>query len=156
MSRFAVRLPAILLLAGLCLAVTLPSRAAAEIGERQREILNVLADQVKAWNDGDIEGYMEGYVHSDSLRFASGGDITYGWGAALERYEERYPSKSRMGTLSFSDLDVTLLSDDAALVFGKWNLKRRHDEPWGLFTLLVRRTGDGWRIVHDHTSSGED
>jgi ketosteroid isomerase-like protein len=155
MSRFAVRLPAIILLAGLCSAVTIPSRAAAEIGERQREILNVLAAQVKAWNEGDIDGYMEGYVRSDSLRFASGGNVTYGWENTMERYKDRYSSKRRMGTLSFSDLDVNLLSDDAALVFGKWDLKMRSEEPWGLFTLLMRKTGDGWRIVHDHTSSGE-
>jgi ketosteroid isomerase-like protein len=61
-----------------------------------------------------------------------------------------------MGVLTFSDLDVTVLSEDAAIVFGKWKLKRRHDRPRGLFTLLFRKTEDGWRIVHDHTSSGDE
>jgi ketosteroid isomerase-like protein len=28
-------------------------------------------------------------------------------------------------------------------------------EPHGLFTLVLRRMGGAWRIVHDHTSSGE-
>lgn len=156
MSRFAVRALATLSLAGLCYVVFVPGRAAAEIGERQREVLNVLAAQVKAWNEGDIDGYMEGYARSDSLRFASGGQVTYGWTSTMERYKDRYSSKRKMGTLTFSDLDVTLISDDAALVFGRWNLERRHDKPWGLFTLLLRRTDDGWRIVHDHTSSGEE
>lgn len=133
----------------------LTGRAHAEIGETEHEILKVMADQVRAWNEGDIEGYMEGYVHSDSLRFASGGEVTYGWTETLERYEDKYHSKRRMGVLTFSDLDVTLLSEDAAIVFGMWKIERRDSEPWGLFTLLFRKTDAGWRIVHDHTSSGE-
>ena len=146
---------------GICSAIVvclllLSGPAASDIGDTEREILNVMAAQVKAWNDGDIEGYMDGYLRSDSLRFASGGNVTRGWEATLERYEKRYSSRRKMGVLTFSDLDVNVLSGDAAIVFGQWKLERRRDEPWGLFTLLFRKTGDGWRIVHDHTSSAEE
>ncbi len=58
-----------------------------------------------------------------------------------------------MGTLTFSDLDVTVLSPDAAMVLGRWHLQRAKDEPHGRFTLIFRRMKQGWRIVHDHTSS---
>jgi ketosteroid isomerase-like protein len=136
-----------------CLFIAAP--AGSEIGGTEGEILGVMAEQVKSWNDGDIEEYMKGYVRSNELRFATGGDVTYGWEATLERYEKRYTSRRRMGVLTFSDLDVTVLSDDAAVVFGKWKLERKHDEPRGLFTLLFRKTDDGWRIVHDHTSSAD-
>ena len=162
MLRFAVNsvgfrsvvvpiLPAFLALAALLVAF--PRQAASEIGDTEREILNVMAEQVRAWNEGDIEGYMEGYDRSDSLRFASGGDVNYGWKTTMERYKDRYSTRRKMGILTFSDLDVTLICDDAALVFGQWKLERKDDEPWGLFTLLFRKTEAGWRIVHDHTSS---
>ena len=44
-----------------------------------------------------------------------------------------------MGHLTFSALDVTVISTDAVLVFGRYTLKREKDEPTGLFTLLFRK-----------------
>ena len=60
-----------------------------------------------------------------------------------------------MEELNFTDLDIIIISKESALVFGKWKLKREHDEPNGLFTLLFRKTKSGWRIIHDHTSTSE-
>ena len=122
----------------------------------EKEIAAVLYDQVKYWNEGDIEKYMAGYHRSDSLRFASGGKVSYGWETTLERYKSGYPDRVAMGILTFSDIDITIISKDAALVFGKWELQKVDENPWGLFTLVFRKTEDGWRIVHDHTSSAED
>lgn len=120
------------------------------------DIARVIFDQQNAWNKGDIEGYMQGYIKSDSLRFASGGNVSYGWKTTLDRYEKGYPDKETMGELTFSNIDIEFISKDAALVFGKWELERSSDHPWGLFTLLFKRTENGWKIVHDHTSSGKD
>ncbi|OGU55658.1 MAG: hypothetical protein A2V66_10300 [Ignavibacteria bacterium RBG_13_36_8] len=118
-----------------------------------KEIISVLKEQEQAWNEGNIEKFMESYVRSDSLHFASGGSVSYGWQTTLERYKRGYPDRSVMGKLIYSNLEVTVISKDAALVFGKWELNRENDKPWGLFTLLFRKIGDGWRIVADHTSS---
>jgi ketosteroid isomerase-like protein len=118
-------------------------------------IQSVLNQQALYWNSGDIEKYMFGYYQSDSLRFASGGTITYGWKSTLERYLNVYPDKSQMGRLTFSQIDIDVISADAALVFGRWQLERQtKDNPWGLFTLLFRKFPEGWRIVSDHTSLG--
>ena len=116
-------------------------------------ILQVLQTQADAWNRGDLEAFMQTYAPVEELRFASGGNVTYGWKPTLERYKQRYPDRAAMGTLAFSELTVTALSSDAALVFGHWQLTRAHDAPHGLFTLLVRRTPGGWKIFADHTSS---
>ncbi len=116
-------------------------------------ILLVLQDQASAWNRGDIDAFMQTYAPTDDLRFASGGNVTYGWKSTLTRYKQRYPNRAAMGTLAFSELAVTELSPDAALIFGHWQLTRATDTPHGLFTLLVRRTPAGWRIFADHTSS---
>jgi len=118
-----------------------------------QEINQVILKQQKAWNNGNIEGYMQGYHKSDSLRFASGGNVSYGWQTTLDRYQKGYPDKTIMGKLTFSAIDIEMISETAALVFGKWELEREKDHPHGLFTLVFRLTDDGWKIVHDHTSS---
>jgi uncharacterized protein (TIGR02246 family) len=115
----------------------------------------LLDEQVAAWNRGDVEAFMAGYWKSDELRFASGGDVTYGWDATLARYHTRYPDRAAMGTLSFEEIDVRAIGPTHALAFGRYVLERESDRPTGLFTLLFERRAEGWRIVHDHTSAQE-
>jgi len=113
----------------------------------------VLDAQAAAWNRGDIEGYMNGYDRSPNTEFVGADSITRGWQDVLDRYKKRYDTREKMGVLTFSDLEITMLSKDAALVLGRWRLKRANDEPHGTFTLLFRKRKAGWRIVHDHSSS---
>ncbi len=113
----------------------------------------VLDAQAAAWNRGDIEAYMDGYDRSPNTEFVGGDTINRGWQTVLDRYKQRYDSREKMGALTFSDLEFTILGKDAALVLGRWRLKRTSDEPHGTFTLLFRKTKAGWKIVHDHTSS---
>jgi len=104
-------------------------------------------------NAGHLAGFMEIYAKSEQTRFASGGDISLGWQTVFDRYQKKYGTRAAMGTLNFSDVEITSLAPDAALVFGHWHLQRDADAPSGLFTLVFRKTPAGWRIVHDHTSS---
>ena len=113
----------------------------------------VIESQAAAWNRGDIEGYMEGYAKEDATEFVSGDTIMRGWQAVLERYKARYDSRAKMGTLTFSELDIKPLSHYYVMATGRWQLARDADAPHGRFTLIFRRTPAGWRIVHDHTSS---
>lgn len=115
------------------------------------EIRAVLGAQVAAWNRGDIDGFMNGYVRSDKLEFVSGGKITRGWQTVRDRYHRKYDSRAKMGTLAFSDIKVNSLTANDALVTGRWSLRRKADRPHGTFVLVFRRTPSGWRIVHDQT-----
>jgi uncharacterized protein (TIGR02246 family) len=122
--------------------------------DTEAAIRKVLADQVTAWNRGDLERFMEGYWKSPDLTFSSGGDQARGWQATLDRYRQRYQGEGReMGRLTFSDITVTLLGPDSAFVRGRWQLERRKDRPGGIYTLVFRRFPEGWRVVHDHTSN---
>jgi ketosteroid isomerase-like protein len=114
-------------------------------------IRKVMDDQAAAWNRGDIDVFMDGYWRSDKLVFVSN-NVTRGWEPTLERYKKTYDSRAKMGTLAFSDLEITVLSKDAAVVLGSWALAREKDNPHGKFTLIFRKFKDGWKIVHDHTS----
>jgi ketosteroid isomerase-like protein len=128
---------------------------------RSKAVIRAVLDaQASAWNRGDVDGYMNGYDRSPNTEFVSGDTITRGWQQVLDRYKQRYDTRDKMGVLTFSDLEITVLSNDAALALGRWRLQRlvgpslrTNAEPHGTFTLLFRKTKAGWRIVHDHTSS---
>ncbi len=116
------------------------------------EIRRVMDAQTAAWNKGDIDGFMKGYWNSPDLVFVSAADVTRGWQPTIERYKKNYDSRAKMGTLTFSDLEVDVLSKDSAVVLGSWALAREKDNPHGKFTLIFRKFKDGWKIIHDHTS----
>ena len=118
----------------------------------KQAILNVLETQRIAWNNGDIEGFMQGYWKSDSLMFVGKAAPVYGWQGTLARYKKVYPDKSAMGTLTFTVLKVELLDNSNAFMLGAWNLKREKDAPGGYFTLWFRKINGVWLIVVDHTS----
>lgn len=118
------------------------------------QIRAVLNRQVEAWNRRDLEGFMVGYWRSPDLTFFSGGTRTGGWDATLERYKKTYQSEGReMGHLQFSELQIDLLGARSAVVRGHWQLEMASGRIGGLFTLLFRKFGDGWKIVHDHTGT---
>ena len=123
----------------------------------ESQIRMTLDAQVTAWNNGDIAGFMDGYVRGDSLRFASGGTVQRGWQKTLERYQSRYSTREQMGTLTFSDLEFAEISADYAEVFGKFHLARDKSvgDATGLFTLLMKREGQRWLVLHDHTSAAD-
>ena len=114
---------------------------------------SVLASQAAAWNRGDVAGFMEGYWKSDSLLFTSGGRVRRGWKETFEKYAASYDTRDRMGTLTFSDLEFHQPAPGAAWVFGRWEIERANDPQGGVFTLVLKKFPEGWRIVHDHTSS---
>ena len=151
----SLKIPIACLLAVYVLSAT----AAAAPGEQQKnasaitEIRAVLRAQQEAWNRGDIDGFMNGYARSGSTTFVSEDTVRRGWENVRERYLKKYSDRAKMGVLTFSDPEITRVSSDAAVVLGHWKLKRAQDRPHGRFTLIFRKTADGWRIVHDHTSA---
>ncbi|GCC51840.1 DUF4440 domain-containing protein [Chryseotalea sanaruensis] len=115
-------------------------------------IRKVLAQQQQDWNSGKLESFMQGYWKSDSLKFISSRGINYGWQATLDGYKKGYPTTEAMGKLTFTIISIEKLSDESAMVIGKWHLLRTKDEPQGHFTLLWKKIDGRWVIVADHTS----
>jgi hypothetical protein len=117
----------------------------------EKSIREVLNKQVTAWNEGNIESFMQGYWKSDSLLFI-GSKITNGWDSTLARYKRSYPDKAAMGNLRFEIMRIDFISSDSYLVTGKYFLKREKDSPSGVFTLLFRKKNGLWVVVYDHTA----
>jgi len=153
--RKSISLISVVLLIEIAALVTTPRTLAQSKPKPTSEaaIRAVLDAQAAAWNRGDVEGYMNGYDRSPNTEFVGADSITRGWQDVLDRYKKKYDTREKMGTLTFSDIEITMLSRDTALVLGRWRLKRASDEPHGTFTLLFRKRKAGWRIVHDHSSS---
>ena len=119
--------------------------------EIKADITKVMTEQTAAWNKGDIDGFMKGYWKSEDLIFVSN-VVTRGWQQTLDRYKKSYNTKEKMGTLTFSDLEIDVLSKDAAKVLGSWVVATNDKASGGKFTLIFKKFRDGWKIVHDHTS----
>jgi ketosteroid isomerase-like protein len=140
-------------------STTISSISAAPLGREQdrvcivAQIRSVLRAQEDAWNHGDIDEFMKGYARSRSIIFVSEDTVRRGWETVRDRYKKKYSDRAKMGLLTFSDLEITPVSSNAAIVLGRWKLKRPQDRPHGRFTLIFRKGTDGWRIVHDHTSA---
>lgn len=122
-------------------------------------VRNLVADQRDAWNRGDLDAFMRGYWHSDTIRFAGGADFRYGWEATIARYRITYPDAATMGKLDFDLVEVRELAHDMVYLFGKWHLARPGEAdakaPHGLFTLIVERKDGTWVITRDHSSSAD-
>jgi beta-aspartyl-peptidase (threonine type) len=115
------------------------------------EILNLLEKQKEAWNRGDLNGYMAYYWNSEDLTFQSGDRRVKGWQALYDRYSRSY-TRDKMGHLQFSDLEIRLLGKGLALVLGRWQVEAQAEKKGGVFTLVLKKFPEGWRIIHDHTS----
>ena len=119
-------------------------------------IKKILSSQQKCWNNGDIDGFMQGYWNSEKLVFTSlNHKPAYGWKNTLERYKNSYPTKSSMGELRFEILNLKLISKTTATLKGKWELIRQKDHPNGLFWLDIEKFDNNWLITKDSTVSFE-
>jgi ketosteroid isomerase-like protein len=118
----------------------------------EQAIQQIFAKQQKAWNEGNIEVFMEDYWHSEDLKFIGKNGITRGWQATLDRYKKSYPNQEAMGILTFDIIEIKIIGEKDAFVIGKWHLKRTQDELGGHFTLLWEKIKGKWVIVADHSS----
>jgi beta-aspartyl-peptidase (threonine type) len=130
-----------------------PPRVARFEPADRAEIAAVLDRQIAAWNRGDLAGYMDGYARTPALVFTSGGNIRHGWQDAFDHYQARYATDPKaMGALAFRIDSIDPVGADGAVVLGHWELTGTEHAGRGVFTLVVERRPEGWRIIHDHTS----
>ena len=114
----------------------------------------LLQRQATAWNRGDLAAYMDAYARTDALVFTSGANIRRGWQEAFDHYQARYGSSPEtMGALGFELLQIDPVGADGAVVLGRWKLTGTPAAGDGVFSVVLERRPEGWRIIHDHTSS---
>ena len=112
-------------------------------------ILKVMKDQEIAWNNGDLEGFMQGYWKSDSLKFYGSNGLTKGWQNTLDNYKRGYPSKAETGTLNFVINDISRIENNNFWVMGEYHLKREAGDADGVFIIIFKMINGEWKIVAD-------
>jgi ketosteroid isomerase-like protein len=115
-------------------------------------IRKVLDDQIKAWNKGDVDGFMQGYWKNDSLMFIGKNGVNWGWQKTLQNYKKSYPNTTAMGKLSFDIIVIKKLSPEYYYVVGKWMLTRSIGDLSGHYNLLFKKVENQWLIIADHSS----
>lgn len=155
-SRIGVFVVVAMAFVGVCWLLAHPSLFGkpADTHDADRAAINaVLKAQQSAWNRGDVDAFLKGYWESPELTFSGSNGVSRGYDGVLARYKKNYPDRAAMGELNFSDLEFRFLGSDAALVLGKWHLKRDVGDIGGVFTLVWQKFPEGWKIIHDHTSA---
>lgn len=115
-------------------------------------VKSAMAKQVQCWNNGDINGFMDGYWKSDSLRFLGRRGLTKGWQTTLDNYKNSYPNKKSMGKLVFTQISFEPLNEKQIFVVGKWSLEREKDTLSGYYSLLWKKIDSQWKVIFDHTN----
>jgi uncharacterized protein (TIGR02246 family) len=114
----------------------------------------VLDKQVVDWNRGDMEAFATGYKNSPDILFI-GSKISRGYAQMLDTYRKGYSTKEKMGTLSFSELEVQPLDEHFATATGHFHLERTAaggGNADGHFLLVFEKTPGGWKIIRDDTT----
>jgi len=116
------------------------------------EINRILELQRQAWNQGDLNGFMQPYWNSDSLVYIGSKGIKRGWNTLLKSYDSSY-GKTEMGELDFSNIAVQKIAKNTMFVVGEWQLKRTQEPSVsGYFSLIWQYIDGNWVIISDHSS----
>jgi len=117
--------------------------------EDKKIILSLMMQQQEAWNNYDLESFMETYWNSDSLKFYGASGLTYGYEQTLANYHKRYPSKEHTGTLNFTIKDMTKIEEAAYFVMGEYHLVRSVGNADGVFMIIIKKINGQWKIIAD-------
>ena len=117
--------------------------------------MKVMKFQENAWNSGDINSFMEGYIKSDELVFSGKSGPVYGWNETRNRYLKNYPDTQTMGQLKFTVNKIRSVSSDVAFLIGEYYLTRSTEDSYGHFTLFWKKINNKWLIISDHTSAAK-
>ncbi len=152
-------------LAGVILGLAVSGCWVEEVPEAERNARSIvgitnavqamLDSSAIAWNDGRIDGFMDDYVESPGTTYIGGAGLVEGWDAIYERYAPLFAPEADRDSLRFVDLKVRRLSATLALATARYILYAEDGRTIasGPFTLVLRKVGRDWRILHDHSSS---
>lgn len=131
------------------ISTTSNSSKTTTISVAKQEIIKVMKAQEVAWSNGDLEGFMQGYWKSDSLKFHGRNGLTKGWQNTLNNYKKGYPTKADIGQLKFTISDISKIEGDNYWVMGEYALKRTIGDARGVFIVIFKRINGAWKIIAD-------
>jgi ketosteroid isomerase-like protein len=143
-------LSTILLAAALLLPISIAAQSTPDAA-----IKAMMQKSAEDWNRGDLDTFATCYKNSPDILFI-GHKISRGYSQMVETYRSSYSSREKMGTLTFSQLEVQPLDEHFATTTGHFHLERTTaggGNADGYFLLVIERTPAGWKIVRDDSTS---
>lgn len=117
----------------------------------EASIETMLRRTAEAWNSGDLDGVMSFYADASSTALVTPEGPVFGRAAIRAVYEPWFRAGARRARIRFEDIEVRTQPPLVGIVTGRRVREGGSADPTsGWFTLVVRRVGNGWRIVHDH------
>jgi ketosteroid isomerase-like protein len=132
-------------------AIAVQSRAqGTDARSKTAAIIAAMDNSADEWNKGDLEDFMKMYTDSSTMMYPTG---PVGLSSIRELYEKKYfNGKMPKQNLNYSEMKVTMLGENYALLTGKFTLKGGSlPERSGIYSLVMVLTKDGWKILHDHS-----
>ncbi len=119
-------------------------------GTKADAIISAMNNSAIDWNAGNLDSFMKMYTDSSTMMYPTG---PVGLSSIRELYEKKYfNGKMPKQNLFYSDMKVTMLGANYALLTGKFTLKGGNlPERSGVYSLVMVLTKDGWKILHDHS-----
>jgi uncharacterized protein (TIGR02246 family) len=115
---------------------------------------SLLTASARAWNAGDLDGFLYWYDRSPETTFIGSTGRVHGWDAIRERYRPSFEPGASRDSLRFVGLETRPLAPGLGLATARYVLYQGDSvTATGIFTLVVREIDAGWRILHDHSSA---
>jgi|SRR5262245_31645191 len=128
----------------------------------QAEVQSFVKQYVAAYNDGDDSKLMGLIQHDAAVSSIASGRLYRGWDAIRTGSSESLTAVARI-TVALGAVEVTALAPDTALAVGSMVVTAEGFPPDGgpkltstdypgALTMIVKRTPDGLRLIHEHHS----
>ena len=127
------------------------NEAKSDQSEAEAGIRLVMKQQEVAWNNHDLEGFMQGYWNSEELKFYGASGLTKGWNQTLANYKKNYPTKAESGILKFTINDIFEIQNRSYYVMGEFYLTREIGDANGVFIIIFKKIDGEWKIIADMT-----
>ena len=131
---------------------TINEQKVAGASESEREIYEQMNKLVDAWNRHDLDGYLDGFWHSDSLVVVVEGETVRGWDLLSRAYHAGYPNPSEMGTVNLDRAQVQMLAPDLGFILMWDTVVFAKKKEFGTSTVIMKKLPEGWKVAVQHSS----
>ncbi|MGH9947958.1 MAG: YybH family protein [Pyrinomonadaceae bacterium] len=138
-----------------CAGAEAQKAAAAKVDPTKdvRAAFDRIAEGIRQSDAEKVMGVYE--KRDDILFFNNNGSVTRGWQTMKDNRVSSY-AKAKNVSLDITGLNVQMLGLNAAYVTCKWKQDQEYDgkleSASGRMTLVFKKIGKDWKVVHLHTS----
>jgi uncharacterized protein (TIGR02246 family) len=120
---------------------------------RLTEVLDLQFRQARgAWNRGDLDAVLA--LYAEDATFVDGRRPQRGIAWIRANHASAFAPGASRDSLDFNEFTARPLSTTLALVTARYVLYRGSTTTQsGPFTVIMEERTDGWKILHDHSSS---